>query len=259
MKVHVAASGTSLVLAACSARSVRSVAHSDSDARWFQTSAASATKTTALTIFFVTVAMTLAVMMARSSSAAAATIATLFIVSTVIATIADMVGTVGDGSRASADPHRAPSVVDMTDQHAVNLTPQGPPRTVLSPADATARHELAQALGRPDPDRREAVARVVAANPRMLEAWAALGDLGRDTVERYACYRIGYHRGLDALRASGWRGSGYVRWADETNRGFLRSLRGLRDMADLIGERDEAERCSLFLQQLDPSGVPDHG
>ena len=30
----------------------------------------------------------------------------------------------------------------------------------------------------------------------------------------------GYHRGLDALRRAGWRGSGYVRWAHPGNRGL---------------------------------------
>ena len=87
--------------------------------------------------------------------------------------------------------------------------------------------------------------------------WAALGDLGRDPVERYAAYRVGYHRGLDTLRASGWRGSGYVRWVEPTNRGFLSALRGLGRMAALIGEVDEAERIALFIVQLDPSGIPD--
>ena len=99
-----------------------------------------------------------------------------------------------------------------------------------------------------------AVAAAFAAVPRR---WATLGDLGRDTIERYACYRVGYHRGLDALRANGWRGSGYVRWGEPTNRGFLRALRGLGEMAAAIGEDDEAERCQLFLLQLDPSGMPD--
>ena len=58
--------------------------------------------------------------------------------------------------------------------------------------------------------------------------------------------------GLDRLRQSGWRGSGYVRWRHETNRGFLRALDGLREQAAAIGEADEAERCAMFLHQLDP-------
>lgn len=141
----------------------------------------------------------------------------------------------------------------------VNLTSQGPPATVLPPEPADAVHALQQALSQDIDRRRDAVAAVVAKWPRFLDAWARLGDLGRDPVESYAYYRIGYHRGLDKLRASGWRGSGYVRWSAETNRGFLRAMRGLRDAATAIGETDEAERCALFILQLEPGGVPDQG
>jgi hypothetical protein len=136
----------------------------------------------------------------------------------------------------------------------IHLTPQGPPRTVLPQEDATVRHALAQALAAPEAERRDLIAAIIAGNPRSLIAWNALGDHGRDVMDRYAAYRVGYHRGLDALRANGWRGSGYVRWADEPNRGFLGCLRGLGAMAAAIGEADEAERIGLFLGQLDPSG-----
>jgi hypothetical protein len=122
--------------------------------------------------------------------------------------------------------------------------------------DPAARHALEQALDGDAEGRREAVSAVVAIWPRYVDAWARLGDLGRDDIERYAAYRVGYHRGLDALRASGWRGSGYVRWSNENNRGFLRALRGLGHMAERIGENDEAERIALFIQQLDPAGIP---
>lgn len=132
----------------------------------------------------------------------------------------------------------------------------GLPSTVLPEADAALRHRLAQALGAAPVERRDAVAAVVADHPAVSEVWAALGDVGRDTIERYAAYRIGYHRGLDALRANGWRGSGYVRWSAPGNRGFLRCLLGLQRMAAEIGEDGEAERCATFLAQLDPSGVP---
>lgn len=137
------------------------------------------------------------------------------------------------------------------------MSTQGPPRTVLPEEDAAVRHELAQALAAPEAERRVLVAAATARHPRSLLAWAALGDLGRDTMERYAAYRVGYHRGLDALRANGWRGSGYVRWADESNRGFLRNLVGLGRMAATIGEDDEADRIGMFFNQLDPSGLPD--
>lgn len=130
----------------------------------------------------------------------------------------------------------------------------------MLPAEAEAVDEaLHQARAVPLDDRRAHVAHVVAANPRSLNAWAALGALGRDEIERYAAFRVGYHRGLDALRANGWRGSGYVRWVDETNRGFLRCLRGLQQMAAAIGELDEADRIAVFMQQLDPSGIPATG
>lgn len=139
------------------------------------------------------------------------------------------------------------------------MHPSGPPRTVLPAEPAAVEQALRDALAAPEGDRREMVARVVAANPRSMTAWAALAGLGRDQIEQYAAFRVGYHRGLDALRANGWRGSGYVRWADETNRGFLRCLRGLQQMAAAIGERDEAERIALFMQQLDPNGIPAEG
>ena len=143
----------------------------------------------------------------------------------------------------------------MSDQ-SVNLSASGPPETVLPPAATPAAQALAAALAAPEEQRRATVAAVVARWPRYLDAWAHLGDLGRDEVERYACYRVGYHRGLDTLRANGWRGTGLVRWRHETNRGFLRAVRGLGRSAAAIGETDEAERCALFLAQLDPAPIP---
>ncbi len=139
------------------------------------------------------------------------------------------------------------------------MHPSGPPRTVLPAESATVDSSLRQALAAPGAERRQRVAEVVAAHPRSLNGWAALGGAGRDTMERYAAYRVGYHRGLDALRANGWRGSGYVRWADDSNRGVLRCLRGLQQMCAAIGELDEADRIAGFIHQLDPSGIPAEG
>lgn len=134
----------------------------------------------------------------------------------------------------------------------VDLTPSGPPETVLLPEPADALAALDDALAAPPEQRRAAVSDVVGRWPTFLDAWARLGELARDDVEAYACFRVGYHRGLDRLRQSGWRGSGYVRWRHETNRGFLRALDGLRSAAEAIGEAEEAERCAGFLLQLDP-------
>lgn len=135
----------------------------------------------------------------------------------------------------------------------VNLSP-GLPATVLPPVpdEVAAALEEAATLDHHD-KRREVLARAAAAAPRSPDVWAALAEVARDDIERYAYYRIGYHRGLDALRSSGWRGSGYVRWAEPTNRSFLRCLAGLGRSAAAIGEKDEVERISLFLKQLDPS------
>lgn len=143
----------------------------------------------------------------------------------------------------------------MSDERPISMS-HGLPTTVLPPADPVAGQQLAQAVGVEPTQRRAAIAAVVAANPRYVDAWAELGDVGRDEIERYAAYRVGYHRGLDALRANGWRGSGYVRWSEPTNRGFLRALVGLGAMARAIGETDEGERIALFLTQLDPDGPP---
>jgi hypothetical protein len=139
----------------------------------------------------------------------------------------------------------------MASDHSVQFT-SGTPETVLDPPapDVVAALEAARSL--PADARRDAVAAVAARDPRCLQAWADLAELARDPIEQYAYARVGYHRGLDALRAAGWRGSGAVRWRHEENRGFLRSLDALRAAAEEIGEADEAQRCALFLRQLDP-------
>ena len=135
----------------------------------------------------------------------------------------------------------------------VNFSTSGVPETLLDPEPADALEALRAALAQPAASRRDAVADVVARWPRFLDGWARLGELARDDVEAYACFRVGYHRGLDRLRQSGWRGSGYVRWEHETNRGFLRALDGLRRAAAAIGEVDEEQRCDEFLHQLEPA------
>jgi hypothetical protein len=132
----------------------------------------------------------------------------------------------------------------------------GIPTTRLAPEAAETREAIATALAAPEGERRAALAAVAAQWPRSLDAWARLGENARDDTEAYAYFRVGYHRGLDTLRGSGWRGSGYVPWEHEPNRGFLRALAGLQRTAEAIGEREEAERCAVFLQQLDPTWPP---
>jgi hypothetical protein len=128
----------------------------------------------------------------------------------------------------------------------------GPPETVLAPLPDDVSEALVAALQTPREGRKAALAAVAAAHPAVLDAWAQLAGVTPDPVESYAYARVGYHRGLDTLRASGWRGSGYVRWSHLTNRGFLRALEALRAAAERIGEDSEEVRCRLFLHQLDP-------
>ena len=143
-----------------------------------------------------------------------------------------------------------------SDTSPVRLT-SGLPETVLPPEPEEVTAGLESAMTQPGERRRHAVADVVRAHPKSLAAWATLGSLARDDVEAYAYYRVGYHRGLDALRGSGWKGSGMVRWSHQENHPFLRCLDGLRSSAGSIGEQGEEERCALFLRQLDPSWRPD--
>lgn len=103
---------------------------------------------------------------------------------------------------------------------------------------------------------------VAARYPTCLEAWARLADRayeqGED-VTSYAFARVGYHRGLDRMRGSGWRGAQALPWRYEENRGFLRSLYALMRSAAAIGEGVEARRCREFLLQLDPDDSLDVG
>jgi Protein of unknown function (DUF3151) len=116
----------------------------------------------------------------------------------------------------------------------------GPPATYL-PEDPAAAELAAGA----DP------AAVAAAHPACLAAWAALAEQALDRgkwVMAYAYARTGYHRGLDQLRRSGWKGHGPIPWEHEPNRGFRRSLHALGRAAGAIGEQDEEQRCQEFLQ-----------
>ena len=126
----------------------------------------------------------------------------------------------------------------------------GPPPTMLAADLPDADTALASG---------EDAATVAARWPTHLASWAALAEValaeGR-AVDAYAYARVGYHRGLDALRRNGWKGHGPVPWSHQPNRGFLQSLRALGAAAAAIGEADEAPRCATFLYDCDPTAPP---
>ncbi|HQR25850.1 MAG TPA: DUF3151 domain-containing protein [Nocardioides sp.] len=122
----------------------------------------------------------------------------------------------------------------------------GPPPTLLPVDPASAE------LGSGQPP-----TGVVRRHPASPAAWAALADQARredaDEVTVYAYARVGYHRSLDLLRRTGWKGHGPFPWEHEPNRGFLRCLATLALSARAIGETDEWERCSAFLRESSPA------
>jgi len=130
-----------------------------------------------------------------------------------------------------------------------------PPIELPAPsADVVALLEQARAATS-DAARLEALRAAVRTAPTFLDGWAALADHALaqgDPVAAYAYARVGYHRGLDAIRKAGWRGAGAVPWRHEPNRGFLRSLDALMRAAGAIGETEEEERCRAFQLDLDP-------
>ena len=78
----------------------------------------------------------------------------------------------------------------------------GIPETKLPEDPATARIEAG-----------EDAAAVAADLPSSSLPWAVLAEAALDggrSIEGYAYARTGYHRGLDALRRSGWKGQGPV-------------------------------------------------
>ena len=125
------------------------------------------------------------------------------------------------------------------------MSRSGPPETILPAVDVAIMHALRQALATTVDSRRAAVASVVAKYPTCLHAWAALGRASTPGIDAYMAFRVGYHRGLDQLRGSGWRGSGFVRWQHESNRGFLDCLEGLAVNARIIGEESEIGRAHV--------------
>lgn len=121
----------------------------------------------------------------------------------------------------------------------------GPPPTLLPEDPAAAMLERGD-----DPDA------VVRAHPTSSLGWAVLSEQAWNedrVIESYAFARVGYHRGLDALRRNGWKGHGPVPWSHVPNQGFLRCLRSLGRAAGAIGETDEVTRIDAFLVDCDPA------
>ena len=147
-------------------------------------------------------------------------------------------GTAGEGWVMTQPNTRAGTMHSVT-QHQDLMA--GPPPTHL-PEDPAAA-ELAS--GTP-------ACEVVRNHPESPVAWATLAEeargAGADDLTVYAYARVGYHRSLDLLRRSGWKGHGPVPWEHEPNRGLLRALAALSQAAAAIGESGEAERCATFLR-----------
>ena len=134
---------------------------------------------------------------------------------------------------------------DLTHQ---NLLAGGPgPQPARLPIDPAVA-ELAAAGGR------DRFIEIVSAYPASSLCWALLteGSLKINTPEgdvgAYAYARTGYHRGLDALRRAGWKGTGPIPWEHAPNRGFLRALYALAVAAQRIGDTVEYQRCAQFLR-----------
>jgi Protein of unknown function (DUF3151) len=123
-----------------------------------------------------------------------------------------------------------------------------PPDTLL-PDNAEAQAEL---------DAGTDATEVAARYPTFSAAWASLAESALESGEVIAAYayaRTGYHRGLDALRKSGWGGFGPVPWEHRPNQGVLRAIAVLAKAAQRIGEDDEYERCRDLLSDSDPASL----
>jgi hypothetical protein len=136
------------------------------------------------------------------------------------------------------------TVSDTTHENLLSFGPGTPP--TLLPEDPAAAEIAAQGT--------ENLIAIVSSAPASSLCWALLAEtalgLGsaQGDVAAYAYARTGYHRGLDALRRAGWKGSGPIPWEHEPNRGFLRALYALALAAQRITDTEEYERCIQFLR-----------
>ena len=133
---------------------------------------------------------------------------------------------------------------DMLAPPPVHL-PQDPAAAALRDAQATG--DAASA--------RTAIAVILTDHPTSSLGWAMLAEGEDDPITAYAFARTGYHRGLDALRGSGWKGFGPVPWDHTPNQGVLRAIAALALAARNIGETAEYDRCRALLSDCDPECV----
>tara|TARA_B100001769_G_C21954991_1_gene514044 strand:+ start:298 stop:741 length:444 start_codon:yes stop_codon:yes gene_type:complete len=126
------------------------------------------------------------------------------------------------------------------------------PETRLPGEDPLFEQEIKAIRGSASTDKRSMLLALASKNPESIGIWCVLGISSFEMMESYSYFRVAYHRGLDSLRKNGWRGSGFVRWEHVGNRYFLFALNQLAEISKEIGDHVEAERCSLFLRQLEP-------
>jgi hypothetical protein len=141
-------------------------------------------------------------------------------------------------------------VSDTTHENLLSFGP-GAPATLL-PEDPAAAEVAERGT--------DQLIAIVSSAPASSMCWALLAEtaLGfgsaQGDVAAYAYARTGYHRGLDALRRAGWKGSGPIPWEHEPNRGFLRALYALALAAQRIDDTAEYERCSQLLRDSSATG-----
>ncbi|WP_166987761.1 DUF3151 domain-containing protein [Canibacter zhoujuaniae] len=131
------------------------------------------------------------------------------------------------------------------------------PEPTLLPDEPEVRDALAAVTG-DDAARLSAVAKVVQQHPESSLAWAELANLAAvagDDLNAYAYSRIGYHRGLDALRKNGWGGVRQVPWRHEPNRGVLLAFYALARSAAKISEQGEPARLVKLLEDSDSAAI----
>lgn len=148
----------------------------------------------------------------------------------------------------------------MTPSPTPPRTPSGPSPhlggNLMAPAPTLLPDDHPDQAVRADAEAGATSRALAAAHPDSSLAWSRLAEEASadgDTVASYAFARVGYHRGLDALRRAGWKGAGPIPFSHEPNRGFLTCLLALGRAAEEIGEDTEVERIRAFLQDADPS------